>query len=149
MKIELTRVDDAFHFVGRGSSGAEIQIDGSTEIGGHNAGVRPMELLMMGLAGCSAIDMVMILKKQRQEVIGFRIVAEGEREQETGTMRKPFRAINLHFILEGNSLDHDKLDRAVKLSLEKYCSATAQFEASARITHSVEIVMNDKGLHVL
>ncbi len=139
MKIELTRVDDAFHFVGRGSSDAEVHTDASVEVGGHNAGLRPMELLMMGLASCSAIDMVLILKKQRQDVTDFRIIAEGEREQEEGTMRKPFRSINLHFVLTGNDLDQDKVDRAVQLSMEKYCSATAQFESSAKITHSVEI----------
>ncbi len=139
MKIELVRVDDAFHFEGSGSSDVTIHMDGSPEIGGHNAGVRPMELLLMGLASCSAIDIVMILKKQRQDVTEFRIVAEGDREQEEGTLRKPYRTINLNFILKGKNLEADKVDRAIQLSMEKYCSATAQFEGSATITHSVTL----------
>lgn len=139
MRIELVRVDDAFHFQGSGSSDVTIHVDGSPEIGGHNAGVRPMELLLMGLASCSAIDMVLIMKKQRLEVTDFRIVAEGDREKEEGTHRKPYRKINLHFILKGKDLDPDKVDRAVQLSMEKYCSATAQFESTALITHSVTI----------
>ena len=142
MKIELVRVDDAFHFAGSGSSDVTVHVDGSTEIGGHNAGVRPMELLLMGLASCSAIDIILILKKQRQEVTDFRIVAEGEREKEESTQRKPYRRINLHFILKGQDLDTDKVGRAIQLSMEKYCSATAQFEGTAEITHSVEVVQS-------
>lgn len=139
MKIELVRIDDAFHFEGSGSSEIKVHIDGSPEIGGHDAGVRPMELLLMGLASCSAIDIVMIMKKQRQEITDFRIVVEGDREQEEGTLRKPYKMVNLHFILKGNNLETDKVDRAVQLSMKKYCSATAQFEGSANITHSVTV----------
>ena len=142
MKIELVRVNDAFHFEGSGSSEIKVHVDGSPEIGGQNAGVRPMELLLMGLASCSAIDMVLIMKKQRQEITDFRIVAEGDREQEKGTLRKPYNSINLHFILKGNNLDTDKVERALQLSMEKYCSATAQFEGSANITHSVTVERN-------
>lgn len=139
MKIELVRVDDAFHFEGTGSSEVKVHTDGSPEIGGQNQGVRPMELLLMGLASCSAIDIVLILKKQRQQITDFRIVADGERVKEETTERKPFRSINLQFILKGHQLDRAKIDRAVKLSMEKYCSATAQLESLATITHEVII----------
>jgi putative redox protein len=139
MKIELVRVDDAFHFEGTGSSEIKVHTDGSPEIGGHNQGVRPMELLLMGLASCSAIDIVLILKKQRQQITDFRIVAEGDRVKEENTERKPFRSINLKFILKGHLLDRAKIDRAVKLSMEKYCSATAQLESLATITHEVVV----------
>lgn len=139
MKVELVRVDDDFHFEGSGSSEVKVHIDGAEAIGGHNAGARPMELLLMGLAGCSAIDIVLIMKKQRQEITDFRIVVEGEREKEEDTKRKPFRNINLHFILKGNNLDATKVDRAIQLSMEKYCSATAQFDSSATITHTVTV----------
>jgi putative redox protein len=139
MKVELVRLDEEFHFEGSGSSDAKIHIDASQEVGGQNAGVRPMELLLMGLASCSAIDIVLIMKKQRQEITDFRIVAEGDREKEEGTQRSPYRTINLHFTLKGKNLDADKVDRAVQLSMEKYCSATAQFEGTATITHSVSI----------
>ena len=139
MKVELIRVDDAFHFVGSGASDTSVHIDGATDIGGHNAGARPMELLLMGLAGCSAIDVVLILKKQRQEVRDFRIVVEGERVEESQTKRKPFRAIHLEFRLSGVGLVPSKINRAIQLSMEKYCSATAQLESMATITHSLTI----------
>ncbi|WP_025762285.1 OsmC family protein [Dyadobacter tibetensis] len=140
MKIEMVRVDDAFHFEGTGSSSIKVHTDGSPEIGGQNAGVRPMELLLMGLASCSAIDVVLILKKQRQEITDFRIVADGDRTEEEGTKRSPFRTIHLTFRLKGVDLDESKINRAINLSMEKYCSATAQLEALATITHSVEII---------
>lgn len=139
MKIEIVRVDDAFHFEGTGSSEIKVHTDGSPEIGGSNQGVRPMELLLMGLASCSAIDVVMILKKQKQDITDFRIVADGDRVEEEGTKRSPFRKIHLTFKFAGNDLDQGKINRAISLSMEKYCSATAQMEALAEITHSVEI----------
>ena len=139
MKVELVRVNDAFHFEGTGSSEVKVNTDGSPEIGGHNLGVRPMELLLMGLASCSAIDVVLILKKQKQDITDFRMTADGDRVEEEGTKRSPFRNIHLTYKFVGNDLDEKKIDRAIKLSLEKYCSATAQLEPLAKITHSVEI----------
>lgn len=140
MKIELVRVDDAFHFEGSGSSEIKVHTDASSDIGGSNLGVRPMELLLMGLASCSAIDVVLILKKQRQDITDFRISAEGDRVQEEDTQRKPFRKIHLIYQFAGNNLDENKISRAVALSMEKYCSATAQLEALAAITYDIEIV---------
>ena len=139
MKVEIVRVDDAFHFEGSGSSDIKIHTDGSPEIGGSNQGVRPMELLLMGLASCSAIDVVLILKKQKQDITDFRVVADGERVEEEGTKRSPFRNIHLTFKFAGNGLDENKINRAIGLSMEKYCSATAQLEALATITYSAEI----------
>ncbi len=140
MNIELVRLDDAFHFEGTGSSSdVKINIDAAENIGGHNAGVRPMELLLMGLASCSAIDVVLILKKQRQEISDFRISVEGVREKEPNTERKPFTKVALHFKLNGPNLDEDKVKRAIGLSMEKYCSATAQFEALADISYQLTI----------
>ncbi|PWJ58205.1 putative redox protein [Dyadobacter jejuensis] len=135
----MVRVDDAFHFEGTGSSSVTVHTDASEAVGGSNAGVRPMELLLMGLASCSAIDVVLILKKQRQEITDFRVVVEGERQEEEGTKRSPFRTIHLTFKLTGESLDENKINRAIGLSMEKYCSATAQLEALATITYSVEM----------
>ena len=139
MKVELVRVGDGFHFEGTGSSNVKIHTDGSPEIGGQNEGVRPMELLLMGLASCSAIDVVLILKKQKQDITDFKIEADGDRSPEEGTKRSPFRKIHLTFKFTGNDLDENKINRAISLSMEKYCSATAQMEALATITHSVEI----------
>ena len=138
MKVELVRIDDAFHFEASGASGIKNQIDANVDIGGHNLGARPMELLLMGLGGCTAIDVILILKKQRQIIEELRISVEGEREKIEGTEMTPFRKINIHFAFKGN-LDLAKVERAIKLSMEKYCSATAQFSPTAEITHSLSI----------
>ena len=138
MQVELVRIDDDFHFEAAGVSGVPVHIDGATDIGGHNAGARPMELLLMGLGGCTAIDVILILKKQRQRIDDFRISVSGERIKIEGTEMKPFRSINIHFKLKG-AIDLAKAERAVNLSMEKYCSATAQLSPSATITHSVEV----------
>ena len=98
-----------------------------------------MELLLMGVGSCSAIDVVLILKKQRQEVTDFRITVEGDRVKEENTERSPFRSVTIHYFFKGNNLDRAKIERAVKLSMEKYCSATAQFEPLAQIGHTITI----------
>ncbi|MEY4539416.1 MAG: hypothetical protein RLZZ306_1173 [Bacteroidota bacterium] len=138
MQIELVRIDDAFHFEAQGMSGVPVQIDAAENIGGHNAGSRPMELLLMGLGGCTAIDVLLIMKKQRQIVEDLKISVSGEREKIEGTEMTPFRKINIHFKFKGN-IHEDKAKKAIELSMEKYCSATAQFSSSAEITHSFEI----------
>jgi putative redox protein len=140
MKVEIVRVGDGFHFEGSGSSNIKVHTDGSQEIGGQNQGVRPMELMLMSLASCTAIDVVLILKKQKQEITDFKISADGDREEEAGTKRSPFRKIHLTFKFTGNNLDEAKISKAIAMSMEKYCSATAQLEPLAAITHSVEIV---------
>lgn len=139
MNIELVRVDDAFHFEAGGSSDKTVHIDAAEAVGGKNNGVRPMELLLMGVAGCSAIDVISILKKQKQEITDFRISVSGERIKEGNTERKPFSTIELHFKLTGRNLDAQKAEKAIILSMEKYCSATAQFESSAKISHQLTI----------
>ena len=138
MKVELVRVDDAFHFEAKGTSGVGVNIDANVDIGGHNLGARPMELLLMGLGGCTAIDVILVLKKQRQVIEDLKISVEGERVQIEGTEMKPFRKINVHFAFKG-TIDPEKIERAIKLSMEKYCSATAQLSASAEITHSYSL----------
>jgi putative redox protein len=136
MQVELARVDDAFHFEAVGMSGVTQHIDAATDIGGHNAGARPMEMLLMGLAGCSAIDIVLILKKQKQVVDDFRMKVDGLREKDA--MPSPFKKIHITYMLKGQ-LDAEKVKRAIDLSMDKYCSATAQFRPSADITYSFEI----------
>ena len=138
MKVELVRIDDAFHFEAVGISGVKQNIDANPEIGGHNLGARPMEMLLMGLGGCMAIDVILILKKQRQNIEDLKISVEGERVKIEGTEMLPFRKINIHFAFKGD-LNLEKVERAIKLSMEKYCSATAQFRDSAEITHSFSI----------
>ncbi|MBB6005201.1 OsmC family protein [Arcicella rosea] len=138
MQVELVRIDDAFHFQANGMSGVPVDIDAAENIGGHNAGSRPMELLLMGLGGCTAIDVILIMKKQRQVIEDLKISVSGEREKIEGTEMTPFRKINIHFKFKGNVVE-EKAKKAIELSMEKYCSATAQFSGSAVITHTFEI----------
>lgn len=138
MQVELVRIDDAFHFQANGMSGVPVDIDAAENIGGHNAGSRPMELLLMGLGGCTAIDVILIMKKQRQVIEDLKISVSGEREKIEGTEMTPFRKINIHFQFKGNIVE-DKAKKAIELSMEKYCSATAQFRGSAEITHTYTI----------
>ncbi|MEA5139437.1 OsmC family protein [Arcicella rigui] len=138
MQVELVRVDDAFHFQANGMSGVAVDIDAAENIGGHNAGSRPMELLLMGLGGCTAIDVILIMKKQRQVIEDLKISVSGERVKIEGTEMTPFRKINVHFKFKGNIVEA-KAQKAIELSMEKYCSATAQFSGSAEITHTFEI----------
>ena len=138
MEVLLNRIDQDLHFEATGSSPIPVHIDAAEGIGGHNAGSRPMELLLMGLGGCTAIDVILILKKQRQIVDDFQIRVQGDREKIEGTEKTPFRQINIQFELKGQ-IDGNKALKAIQLSMDKYCSATAQLEPSATITHSLLI----------
>jgi putative redox protein len=119
IKIEVNRVHDEFGFEATDAYGHTVKIDTSPETGGTNFGARPMQLLLMALGGCSGIDIVSILKKQRQEITSFQTKIEGEREQ--GIEPSLWTTINLVFELKGN-IDPEKAKRACQLSLEKYCS---------------------------
>ncbi|MFD2245566.1 OsmC family protein [Pontibacter ruber] len=137
MQVNLTRVDQDFHFQATGDAGVIINIDGSPAIGGHNAGARPMELMLMGLGGCSAIDIIQILKKQRQQIDSFDITVKGERVE--GEVPSVFKSIHIHFALSG-PLDEQKVQRAVELSLEKYCSVAFILYKTATIDYTVEVI---------
>ncbi|MDB5261946.1 MAG: OsmC family protein [Adhaeribacter sp.] len=133
MKVELRRVNDAFHFEAVGAAGVAVNIDGSPEIGGVDAGARPMEMILMGLGGCSAIDIVLILQKQRQIIQDMGITIEAERvPNETPSV---FKTIHVHYTFKGD-LNEEKVRRAIELSMEKYCSVTAILNKTAEITHS-------------
>jgi putative redox protein len=136
MEVVLNRLDQDFHFEAKGSSPIPVHIDAAEGIGGHNAGARPMELLLMGLGGCTAIDVILILKKQRQIVEDFQIRVQGDREKIEGTEKTPFRQINIQFELKGQ-IEGNKALKAIQMSMDKYCSATAQLEPSATITQSL------------
>jgi putative redox protein len=137
MKVELRRVNNAFHFEAVGAAGVAVHIDGSPDIGGVNAGARPMEMILMGLGGCSAIDIVLILQKQRQVIQDMGITIEAERvPNETPSV---FKTIHVHYTFTGD-LNEDKVKRAIELSMEKYCSVTAILNKSAVITHSFSII---------
>jgi putative redox protein len=137
MRIDLEQVDDAFNFKAMDENGHSVMMDAGVDIGGHNNGVRPMQMLLMGLGGCAAIDIVLILKKQRQEVDSFKISIDGERE--TGKDINLWKEVKLHFKLKGK-IDLKKAERAVSLSVEKYCSVSKTLEmAGANISFHVSV----------
>src|SRR3954465_6177312 len=137
MRIELKRLDDAFHFEAVSETGNIAFMDAGENIGGHNKGVRPMQMLLMGLGGCSAIDIVLILKKQKQVIEDFTISIDGEREK--GKEPSLWETIFLHFKFKGQ-IDKEKAERAVLLSLEKYCSVSKTLEiAGAKISYKVSV----------
>ena len=135
--IELRRVDGDYQMEARNGSGNTILMDGSLKIGGHEAAMRPMEVLLAAMGGCSAIDVISILRKKRQPVDDIRIRLEGEREQ--GVEPSLYKKIHAHFILYGK-IDEPAAQQAVSLSMDKYCSVAKTLEASATITHSFEII---------
>ncbi len=131
MKIELKRIDDAFHLEAKNELGNRIEMDGAPKIGGSDKAARPMEVLLMSLAGCSSMDVLDILRKQRQTVEDFRIEVDAEREKDKTPSL--FTDIHLHYFLKGD-LDDKKVERAVRLSMETYCSVTKIVEKTARVT---------------
>ena len=119
IEVNLKRLNGDFGFEGTDAKGHTVRMDTSDETGGENFGIRPMQMLLMGLGGCSAIDIVMILKKQRQEVKDFSIKIEGEREK--GKEPSLWEDIKVVFTLTGK-IDKEKAERACELSMNKYCS---------------------------
>ncbi len=131
---------DHMSFVGESDSGHSVVMDGAPEAGGRDLGVRPMEMLLLGLGGCTAFDVVSILHKSRQKIIDCEAEIEAERATE---IPKVFTKIHVHFIVSGRDLDPDKVRKAVALSADKYCSASKMLEKAAEITHDFEVVNLD------
>lgn len=129
MRVELTRVGPAA-FAARAGSGGELVLDGSPEIGGEGRGMRPMELLLTALASCAAMDVVHILRRQRQPLEDLEIVVEGDRREGTPS---PFSAVHLRFLARG-AVDPRKLERAVRLGVERYCSVGASLHPDVAVT---------------
>tara|TARA_R100001198_G_C5151373_1_gene160682 strand:- start:156 stop:590 length:435 start_codon:yes stop_codon:yes gene_type:complete len=142
MKVTLNRINDNYLFEAKGASGVPVLIDNKTDE--PSKGASPMELLLMGVGGCSAIDVVSILKKQRQEITSYKMEVVGQRKEVREA--KPFEAIHVTLRLEGK-IDEAKAVRAAKLSFEKYCSVSITMEASVKITYSIEL--NGKSLDVI
>jgi putative redox protein len=136
MKINIKRLDNDFHMEASNEDGNTLQMDGSPDIGGKGKGMRPMQLLLAAVGGCSAIDVILILKKQKQIIESFEVEVDGEREKiEEYSL---FKDICLHFKLKGK-IDVDKAEKAVKLSIEKYCSVSKTLEPTAKITYKVTV----------
>ena len=137
MKAAIQWVKDV-SFVAESVSGHALVLDGAPEYGGRNIGPRPMELLLMGLGGCASFDVVTILKKARQQVTDVRAELSAERADAVPAV---FTKIHLHFIVTGKELKEAQVKKAVELSAEKYCSASAMLSAGGVvITHDYEIV---------
>jgi putative redox protein len=135
MKARIKWVQDAT-FVGESGSGHAVVMDGPPDHGGRNLGVRPMEMLLLGMGGCTAFDVVHILQRSRQAVSDCVAELEAERAAEEPRV---FNSIHVHFIVTGHGLSQKRVARAVELSAQKYCSASIMLGKTARITHDYEI----------
>lgn len=137
MKATVKWVDGAM-FVAESGSGHAVVIDGPPEIGGRNMGVRPMEMLLLGVGACSSVDVVSILKKSRQDVTHCEVRVEAQRADAVPAV---FEKIHMHFVVKGRELDAGKVKRAVELSADKYCSASIMLQkGGVEMTHDFEIV---------
>jgi len=130
------RWHEGMSFIAQTGSGHLVPMDGAPEAGGHNWAARPMELLLAGAGGCTAFDVISILRKGRQEVMDCEVKLSAERAQ---TDPKVFTRIRMHFVVKGRSLKPEAVERAIKLSAEKYCSASIMLGKSAEISHTWEI----------
>jgi putative redox protein len=134
MKIQLKRLNDAVHFEASGSGNVKVHIDGSEAIGGQGLGVRPMELVALG--SCSSLDLISILKKQRQEITDFSVEVDGERREKIPTI---FTKIHILFRLKGN-IDKAKADKAAELAVKKYCSVHDMLvSGGVKVSYTLEI----------
>ncbi len=124
-------------FIGEAESGHAVVMDGAPAAGGRNLGPRPMEMLLLGAGGCSSIDVIMILKKSRQAVSDCYVELEAERAE---TDPKVFTRIHMHFVVKGKDIKPEAVEKAVKLSAEKYCSASIMLGATAEMTHDFEVI---------
>ncbi len=131
MKINIKRIDNAFKLEATNERGNIIHTDGSPSIGGGDSAYRPMEMLLVSLAGCSAIDVINILNKQKQSIVDFEMEIEGER---TGGTPSPFKKIDVHFVLKGE-IKENKLEKALQLTREKYCSVLHSLKSDIEISY--------------
>ena len=136
MKARVKWLDGAA-MVAESGSGHALVMDGPPEHGGRNLGVRPMEMLLLGMGGCTEFDVLHILRKARQEVTGCELLLEAQRAE---TEPKVFTRIHAHFIVSGRNRSEKRVAKAIDLSAEKYCSASIMLGATAEITHDFEIV---------
>lgn len=130
------RWTDGMQFVGETDSGHSIVIDGAKAVGGRNSGMRPMEMVLLAAGGCTAMDVVFILKRARQPLDDCWIEVEGDRVE---NVPKVFENIHLHYVIVGSGLDEGKVERAVNMSADKYCSVSHMLKEAVKITHDYEI----------
>ena len=133
---------DHMSFVGESGSGHSVVLDGSPEHGGRNLGLRPMEMVLVGMGGCTAFDVVLMLQKSRQNVTSLEVTLDAERAEE---IPQVFTRIAVHFRVGGRGLSAKHVERAVSLSAEKYCSVSRMLESTADIACTWEIVAEEGG----
>lgn len=136
MKARI-KLADQMTFIGETGSGHAVVIDSAEDIGGRDIGARPMEMVLLGLGSCTAIDVMAILRKARQDVTDCVVELEAERAD---SIPKVFTKIHVHFVVTGRDLSEKQVQRAVSLSAEKYCSVSRMLEKTASITHDFELV---------
>lgn len=136
MKARVKWVEQ-MSFLGETESGHAILMDGAPAAGGRNLGARPMEMLLLGAGGCTSFDVISILKKSRQQVTDCYVELNADRAE---TDPKVFTKIHMHFVVTGKDLKPEVVERAIKLSAEKYCSASIMLGATAAMTHDFEII---------
>ena len=128
---------DGLHFTGVADSGHEIILDGDPSVGGSDLGSRPLELMLMSLAGCTGMDVISILKKKRQDVTGFEVKTHAER---AGKHPKVYTAVTVEYIITGHNINPKAVERAIDLSENTYCPAQAMLAKAAPITHTYQII---------
>tara|TARA_B110000977_G_C11004137_1_gene465039 strand:+ start:939 stop:1358 length:420 start_codon:yes stop_codon:yes gene_type:complete len=136
MKARVKWVEDV-QFVGESGTKHSLIMDGPENLGGHGTGMRPMELLLLGLGGCTSFDVVEMLKKSRQNIVDCVVEIDGQRSE---SVPKIFTDIHVHYIITGSNIKEAQVKRAIELSSEKYCSASLMLGKSANITHDYEII---------
>ncbi len=136
MKINIKRLNSNYHLLATNEDGNEVHMDSSPDIGGEGNGIRPMQMLLAAVGGCSSIDVILILKKQKQEIENFEVEVEGDKVKVED--HSVFKNITLHFKITGN-VDRDKAERAIQLSMEKYCSVSKILQPTANITHKLTV----------
>lgn len=139
MKARVKWIEDVL-FLGESGTGHSLIIDGPEEMGGHGTGMRPMELLLLGMGSCTAFDMVQMLKKSRQDIDDCVVDITSERSEE---IPKVFTKIHVHYTITGKNVKESQVKRAIELSTEKYCSASLMLGKTAEITHDYEIINVD------
>jgi putative redox protein len=136
VKAKVTLLDN-MQFTGTASSGHTLIMDAEDESGGHNKGFRPMELLLVGFGGCSGMDMISILRKKRQQVSGLEINVRGEKSD---TAPKIYKKVHIEYVIKGKGVEKEAVERAIDLSLEKYCSVAATLAKAGTVTHTYRII---------
>jgi putative redox protein len=136
LNVKVTYTN-GLQFVGEASSGHAIVMDGDTGVGGHNTGLRPMELLLVSLGGCTGMDVISIMKKKQQDMTGFEININGQKAE---NHPKKFTDITIEYIVKGRGISEEALKKSIDLSMNKYCSIKAALEGTAKISFSYSII---------